>query len=152
MELFVTLIVFFSTYVGQFVANKYLERRKEAASVNRLRNASELKRIEWQLGEVFGPLRARLLCNKAAFSALVRSHTKGVMKADSARAFLDAVMQTPALSNPDDDESTAPALDDLNPQQRDYVLWVRHVFQPANRTVLDILTYKANAFDRRIPP
>ena len=37
-------------------------------------NESELKRIEWQLGEVFGPLRAILLCTKANFSALVKRH------------------------------------------------------------------------------
>ena len=35
-------------------------------------NESELKRIDWQLGEVFGPLRALMLCNKAAFTALVQ--------------------------------------------------------------------------------
>lgn len=31
------------------------------------------------------------------------------------------------------------------------MLWVRQVFQPANRVILEIITYKANAFDRRIP-
>ena len=33
----------------------------------------------------------------------------------------------------------------------DYVYWLREILQPSNRVMLDILTNKANAFDRRIP-
>lgn len=201
-ELLFPLLLALVTYLFQFIASKFIQKQKEARDLNRLRNESELKRIDWQLGEVFGPLSSLMLCNKAAFTALVQRSAGKLrpedVKTEDLEQFFGEVVRAGVVvsvssqevarggaiespgrstsSSPDKDGKNprcgspdrgcsppregssrssrillSPAFARLSPTQRDYTLWVQHILQPSNRTIVNILTNKANAFDGGIP-
>mmetsp|Transcript_37967 Transcript_37967/g.61746 ORF Transcript_37967/g.61746 Transcript_37967/m.61746 type:complete len:270 (-) Transcript_37967:3912-4721(-) len=141
-----------ATWVLQFVAARMLEAQRERVELNKLCNEAELARINWQLKEVYGPLRALLYCMKGSFSEMVRRHTPEdrEMTKEEAGLFRENVCAPPPGQGTPEDKPY-PGFAGLRPEQSDWVLFMVHVLQPCNRKFLDILVNHSNAFDVPVP-
>jgi hypothetical protein len=91
-----------------------------------------LKRIEFQLTEVFGPLRGFLLQTQSAFTLLLKRHKWE----NDVGGFFAHLKQTDASTT----EQT------LTPVQRDWIFWLKYILQPANREVANIIMTKSSGF------
>ena len=140
-DLVVSVGILVATFILQYVSNKLIERSQKKADLTRLRNENMLARIDFQLGEVFGPLRAILKATKGSFSNLVSRHTNRDPNNLSA-IDIDTMYEKIQENNIDGT---------LNDVQKDWMLWIRYILQPQNRIMLNIITTKANGFDNHIP-
>jgi hypothetical protein len=140
-ELLVSVVLALLSMFLQFGISKHLEKIQEMSELNRVRNTNNLDRIQWQLGEVFGPIRMICLCTKTAFSALVARHSDND---HTNLTDMDTMYMIQRVNEPVVDGN-------LNAVQKDWILWMNEINQPLNKQVLSIITTKAHAFDRKIP-
>ena len=133
------VIVACATYIIRTVATYFSDKKQRKADKKRLRNTERLKRIEFQIAEVFGPLRGLILQTQAAFTILLKRHKYGFDEGEGkdAKAFFGELMKT-------DHHTTE---ETLSPVQRDWIYWLKYILQPANRQMVVIIMGKSAGFN-----
>ena len=124
------------TYISKAVAAWWAEKKEHKKDIQRLRNEHELVRIDFQIREVFGPLRGCLLLAHSVFTALLIRHKLGGHEAKKDVAEFFKQVNQPVQGGEKG----------LSPVQKDGILWLKHILQPANIKVRDVIVNKSSGF------